>query len=733
MAVKLPSAYPSLPKSQANDWVRPADWPTITNDPNEINLLVNDQGVGYISLNATFTGTAYVDWGDGSSPQAITSGTPFTKYYTEGTGTPCSRGYTTFVIRVYGATQFTTCRPTYTTATNSNGTTLGQRYSIGILEFYYGDNVQQIGGSYFSSNGGGNSVYSFNQLEYVKFPATCSLFAIPYMFVNCYALERVDLPYYTGVSSISMVNTFSGCVNLRSITFPSNFPISDLSSTFSGCASLKSVIFNQSSLPNITTSFTTTFANCVNLVSISLPTMANVTSFSSTFTNCYNLRYFKLANGSMVFGTTTAITFDNAFNGCGSLEQVILPSTVNTTFLASYAFQYCYSLKNITFPASWVFTNITNMFTNCYSLQRVEFKSPSVPTFITQAAFQNCESLVEVILPTSVTTPGVSVSMFSGCSSLGTFSTTLNFTQANLMFQNCENLKSVSMPNATSINQANSMFIACYNLIEVILPSSLPSCSRFDSMFSSCYKIETITFPNTPSTASGTFAFGQMFRNCYSLRSITFGTFGTRTYANQQFWANMFDGCHSLESIDLSSFNTMTFNNDGASTQIFANCGKLKTVKFGIPLSSTGTSTFTLAACIQNSQSVTDFDATGVLASSTSFHTWTNTTTATIVGSLQSATFSCKFSVFRNNGISGTTFNLQNLRLLNSATGQYLGTSPQIDVSYTMMGQAALVQLFNDLPTVTAKTINITAAAGASSLTAGERAIATGKGWTITG
>ena len=49
------------------------------------------------------------------------------------------------------------------------------------------------------------------------------------------------------------------------------------------------------------------------------------------------------------------------------------------------------------------------------------------------------------------------------------------------------------------------------------------------------------------------------------------------------------------------------------------------------------------------------------------------------------------------------------------------------------LGQAALVQVFNDLPTLVGKTINITANPGAALLTAGERAIATGKGWTIIG
>jgi hypothetical protein len=85
------------------------------------------------------------------------------------------------------------------------------------------------------------------------------------------------------------------------------------------------------------------------------------------------------------------------------------------------------------------------------------------------------------------------------------------------------------------------------------------------------------------------------------------------------------------------------------------------------------------------------------------------------------------------NGNSATTkVALSTLRLSN-ASSLFAGTSPQINVSYSNMGQAALVDLFNDIPTLTGKTINITGATGAAALTAPERAIATGKGWTITG
>lgn len=60
-------------------------------------------------------------------------------------------------------------------------------------------------------------------------------------------------------------------------------------------------------------------------------------------------------------------------------------------------------------------------------------------------------------------------------------------------------------------------------------------------------------------------------------------------------------------------------------------------------------------------------------------------------------------------------------------------SSPQINVSYTGLSRAALVNLFNSLPTVSASQVcNITGATGASDLTASDIAIVTGKGWTLT-
>ena len=68
-----------------------------------------------------------------------------------------------------------------------------------------------------------------------------------------------------------------------------------------------------------------------------------------------------------------------------------------------------------------------------------------------------------------------------------------------------------------------------------------------------------------------------------------------------------------------------------------------------------------------------------------------------------------------------------------SSSAPFNGSGTQIDIRYTGLDRAALVTLFNSLPTVTGSQIcNITGATGASDLTASDLAIATAKGWTVT-
>lgn len=68
-----------------------------------------------------------------------------------------------------------------------------------------------------------------------------------------------------------------------------------------------------------------------------------------------------------------------------------------------------------------------------------------------------------------------------------------------------------------------------------------------------------------------------------------------------------------------------------------------------------------------------------------------------------------------------------------SSSAPFSGSSPQLDAQYTGLSRAALVNLFNSMPTVTSDQVcNVTGCSGASDLTADDIAIAVNKGWTVT-
>jgi hypothetical protein len=191
-------------------------------------------------------------------------------------------------------------------------------------------------------------------------------------------------------------------------------------------------------------------------------------------------------------------------------------------------------------------------------------------------------------------------------------------------------------------------------------------------MFNTNIALREVILPATIS--SGAVVFTTTFSQCFSLRTVTLPT---NQMTGLTTATTMFNNCPSLTTIN-------NFNKIGDTATTANNYISAQTI-VGIGAGFTG---------------------------------------GTVVG---------KYSKLGFTATTGYISGLSTLRLSNVATGQWAGTSPQLDISNSNMSQAALVALFNDLQTVVGKTINITASTGAAALTAPERAIATGKGWTITG
>ena len=100
-----------------------------------------------------------------------------------------------------------------------------------------------------------------------------------------------------------------------------------------------------------------------------------------------------------------------AFNGCTSLQSVVLPDSV--TKIGESAFSGCTSLQSVVIPDG--VTEIgESAFSGCKSLQSVVI--PDSVTKIGSSAFYGCESLQSVVIPDGVTEIGDYA--FSGCTSL---------------------------------------------------------------------------------------------------------------------------------------------------------------------------------------------------------------------------------------------------------------------------------------------------------------------------
>lgn len=717
------------------DWVRPSDWIVITDTPNEVQFLVCDLGAKAFAITTTFTrtsGNIYIDWGDGIVDTITTTSSTTTNHVYSTGGTPCSRGYNTWKIRIYGDA---TCVITNAQHVPNFSVTGGNpSYGIGLLEAYFGDNTcntSALNGSYFYSISNSNGLGSFMFLEYVKLPATVSWTSqMTNMFFNCVSLSKIVMP--TSASSLgSLQNAFAGCVNLLDISLPLNSTaINTLASTFLNCTNLRTITFPTTL--NSCLSLNLTFSTCVSLRNITLPSINLVTDLTQAFQNCYSMQWIKFSVIPAPVSLGTAITWTSAFLNCFNLQNVFFPGTCSSNgyHAINGAFSSCYNLKNIVFPIGFVPTNLGITFQNCYSITNVTFQTGAVSLTNATSCFANCYLLRTFTLPSYSGTLNTS-SMFANCVSLtsATIPSGWSSTTMGSMFSGCYNLTSVTFATAIQNSCANmsNVFQNCYKLKTVVMPTSLNACTTFSSAFSGCNELESITLPSTLPAVT---TMSSCFSSCFSLKAVTLPT----SMSNCSSWDNCFSACRSITSITMPttiSAATTNFN--------FFVSGCISLTTLTLPTSRTAAVT-SLSNMFSNAGNLTTINNINFIGSLTATPLVTaaiNSGSSSNANLVTTLSFTCPFALLSVSGNASNNFNkLNSLRLLNTSTGQWTGTSPQINISYSDLSTAALNTLFADIAaqgTVVGKTINITSCTGAAGLTPANRAVLTGIGWTITG
>lgn len=303
-------------------------------------------------------------------------------------------------------------------------------------------------------------------------------------FMNCKQLSSINIP--ASVTNISS-GAFRGCDSLRSITIPEGLTeISD--NAFLG-AGLTEVTIPESVLViginafgssqnlervtmlgnNVTIKYNA-FRDCPMLTSVRCKSVSNV-EFNA-FINCKALTSVEIPGviniGNTAFQNDSSLTSvaigdrlkvieGNAFSGCTSLPEFIIPDTLEeigymafyrcenlaeigslgkVTVINDYAFGECYKLKKAVIPEGVTIVGKC-AFSSCYELEYTGI--PGTVETICDFAFFKCNKFVNVEIPSSVKVIGKAA------------------------FDSCENLKKVYVP--ASVQEIDSSaFLNCKDL-----------------------------------------------------------------------------------------------------------------------------------------------------------------------------------------------------------------------------------------------------------------------------
>ena len=234
----------------------------------------------------------------------------------------------------------------------------------------------------------------------------------------------------------------------------------------------------------------------------------------------------------------------SAFASCTSLQRITIPDSVTT--IGQYAFSYCYSLQSITIPDS-ITTIDAYAFNYCYSLQSITI--PDSVTAIGTYAFYYCSSLRNVVIGNSVTSIGEYA--FSYCYSLRNVNVGNSVTSiGGRAFLKCYSLQRITIPDSVT-TIGTYAFSGCSSLQSITIPDSVTTIGN--NTFRDCYSLQSITIPDSVTSIGGS-----AFRNCYSLQSITIPDSVTSIgeYA--------FNYCYSLRCMDFTSHTSIPTLGTGA-------------------------------------------------------------------------------------------------------------------------------------------------------------------------
>ena len=196
-----------------------------------------------------------------------------------------------------------------------------------------------------------------------------------YAFKNCSALTEISLP--ESLTNIK-IGVFQGCASLIIITIPTNVE-SVGTNALKDCTNLKTLtlknVVTEDNLPTITNGY---IDGCIALQDVKIENVnSTVKAEGGVFYSkdgATLIRCLPSKKGKVTVSNTVKTIKEDAFSGCGALEELILPKPIETAY------------NNILF--------------NCSSLWYVELKGVKK---VVNWAFEGCTALDQLVLPACLT------------------------------------------------------------------------------------------------------------------------------------------------------------------------------------------------------------------------------------------------------------------------------------------------------------------------------------------
>jgi surface protein len=402
---RLPQSGSTASTGSASSWTRPTDWLTMPTPGSQevIGLMaVYDDDANYVAMQCQ--GAYTVDWGDGTITNYASSAVASRQHVFSAisSSTATSKGFRQALVRI------TPQSGSNLTLVNFGIThpTLGKSFAPGWLEFdirtpnalpsYAASSnviryarlekitVRQM--STTSLANAFNNLYALKSL-FIEPTETSGSTASNNMFLNCYALEEVNLFDTSTLTNASTM--FQNCYNLQTVPQFNFSATTNVANIFNNCYSLTTV-------PAFTmgTDATQMFVGCNSLVTVGLMTTTLVNSFSNMFQNCVSLTSVPLIN------TVAGNNFTSMFAGCNSLQEVPLLNTSNATNMTGM-FNGAQSIIYLPTLNTANVTTLNQTFNNCVNLRQLPaFNLPLCTVFTSWLGANTTLSKSLIINPT---------------------------------------------------------------------------------------------------------------------------------------------------------------------------------------------------------------------------------------------------------------------------------------------------------------------------------------------